>query len=89
MNVTWEQLSGFERAEKIINNVGGLSNEEIQAVYDEWSEMEFEPTPTGIIQSEVELQKIAVRHLLKKQGKWEHEVKRRREKLRAYKENIK
>ena len=83
MTATWEELSGFERAEKIINNVGGLSNEEIQAVYDEWSKMEFQPNATGIIQSEVELQNIAVRHLLKKQGKWEHEVNRRNEELEA------
>jgi hypothetical protein len=89
MTATWEQLSGFERAEMILNNIGGLSNEEIQAVYDEWSEMEFEPTPTGIIHSEVELQRIAVEHLLKKQGKWEHEVNRRREELEPYKDYIK
>jgi len=89
MTATWEQLSGFERAEKILDNIGGLSNEEIQAVYDEWSEMEYEPTETGIIQSEVELQRIAVTHLLKKQGKWEHEVKRCSEELESYKDYIK
>ena len=89
MTVTWEQLSGYERAEKIISNVGGLSNKEIQAVYDEWAELEFEPTPTGIIHSEIELQRIAVEVLLKKQGKWEHEVERRRKELEPYKENIK
>ncbi len=71
MPVMWEKLSGFERAEKILENIDGLSNEMIQAIYDEWSELEFPPTATGIIQSEVELQRIGTKHLLKKLGRWE------------------
>jgi hypothetical protein len=89
MPVNWKQLSGYERAEKILDNVDGLSNEMIQSIYDEWSEMEFEPTATGIIQSEVELQRIAVQHLLEKQGRWEHEKERQRKVLETHKENIK
>jgi len=81
MPVDWKQLSGFERAEMVLENISGLTNEDIQAVYDEWSEMTFEPTPTGIIQSEAELQRIGVRHLLKRVGKWEQELERRRRNL--------
>jgi hypothetical protein len=89
MPVNWEELSSYERAEMILQNVGGLSNEEIQEAYDKWAEMEFETTPTGIIQSEVQLQRIAVEILLKKQGKWNHEKERRRKESEAPKENMK
>jgi hypothetical protein len=89
MPVTWSQLSGYERAEKILRNIDGLSNEMIQAIYDEWSEMEFEVTVNGIIQSEAVLQRIGVKHLLKKLGKWEQEEERQRKQLEAHKENIK
>jgi len=88
MPVDWEQLSSYERAAMILENVGGLSNKEIQEAYDKWAEMEFEPTATGIIQSESMLQRIAVEILLKKQGKWEHEQERHSKQLEAYKENI-
>ena len=79
MPVDWKQLSGFERAEKILENIDGLHNEDIQACYDEWSEMTFEPTAIGIIQSEAVLQQIGVKHLLKRLGKWEAEEQRRKE----------
>lgn len=78
MPVDWKQLSGFERAEMILENIDGLTNEDIQAVYDEWSQMTFEPTVTGIIQSEVELQRIGIEYVLKRTGKWEAELERRR-----------
>ncbi len=83
MPVTWKQLSGFERAEKILQNIDGLSNEMIQAIYDEWSELEFQPTAIGIIQSEAELQRIATEHLLKKLGRWEAQEAYQQEILEA------
>jgi len=78
MPVDWKQLSGFERAEMILENIGGLTNEDIQAIYDEWSQMTFESTATGIIQSEVELQRMGVEYTLRRAGKWEQELERRR-----------
>ena len=89
MPVTWEQLSGYERAEKILDNIGGLTDEEKQRCYDEWSQLTFPVTAAGIIQSEVELQKIATKVILQRQGKWEHEVNRRREALEALTRQIK
>ena len=83
MPVTWKQLSGFERAEKILENIDGLSNEMIQAIYDEWSKLEFQPTVTGIIQSEAELQRIGTEHLLKKMGRWEAQEAYQKEILEA------
>lgn len=83
MPVTWKDLSGFERAERILRNIDGLSNEMIQSIYDEWSELEFTPTAIGIIQSEVELQRIGMEHLLKKLGRWEAQEKYLQEILEA------
>ena len=81
MPVDWKQLSGFERAEMILENISGLTNEDIQAIYDEWSQLTFESTVRGVIQSEAELQRIGVRYTLKRVGKWEQELERRRRNL--------
>ena len=85
MPVDWKQLSGFERAEKILQNINGLTNEDIQAIYDEWSQMTFEPSVTGIIRSEAELQSIAMRYVLQRSGKWEQELERRRKNIKELK----
>lgn len=88
MPENWDRLSGYERAQKILENVEGLTNEMIQSVYDEWSELEFEKTGFGIIRSEVVLQEIAMRHLLQKQNRWGDVEQRRREQLLSQVEGL-
>ncbi len=74
-------LSQSERAEEIIRNVAGLTADDKRHIYSEWAKGEYPDNGFGHIQAEADLQQIAVKHLLKKTGRWEGEKQRRYDEL--------
>jgi hypothetical protein len=65
----------------VIGNVDGLTENQIADVYAEWEGMTFPDVPEGRTESLGVLQDIAVKHLLKSQGRYEAEVAQRVENL--------
>lgn len=77
MPKNWNKLSLPERAEDILRNVGGLTDEDKAQIYEEWSRYTFTPDGFGQIRAEAELQRIATEYALKRSGKWKQELQRR------------
>ena len=78
MPENWTMLSRPERAELVLRNVEGLTASDKQAIYDLWSQKRYPDNPFGHTASEADLQSIAVECLLRKTGRWEHELGRRK-----------
>jgi hypothetical protein len=77
----WKDKTFRQQAEMVIGNVDGLTENQIADVYAEWEGMTFPDVPEGRTESLGVLQDIAVKHLLKSQGRYEAEVVQRVENL--------
>jgi hypothetical protein len=77
----WKDKTFRQQAEMVIGNVDGLTEDQIADVYAEWEGMTFPDVPEGRTESLGVLQDIAVKHLLKSQGRYEAEVVQRVENL--------
>ena len=64
------------QADAIIGMVEGLTDQDIQSIYDEWSSRSYEKGITGETEALADLQQIATEHLLKRLGKWDGYVQR-------------
>jgi len=65
-----------ERAEAIIDMIPGLTDQDIQNTYNEWSCLRYEKSLNGQTEALADLQQIATKHLLKRLGKWDGYVQR-------------
>jgi hypothetical protein len=65
-----------EQAEAIIDLVGGLTDQDIQTTYDEWSKLRYTKGKYGQTQALADLQQIAVKTMLQRTGKWDSYVER-------------
>ncbi len=67
-----------ERAESILRNIDGLTSDDKKLIYEEWEKNKYVDNGFGQIQAEADLQELGRERLLKKQGRWEQELERRR-----------
>ena len=65
-----------EQAEAIIEMIPGLTDQEIQNTYNEWSQLRYERSLNGCTEALADLQQIATRTLLQRLGKWDSYVQR-------------
>jgi len=65
-----------EQVDAIIGMVDGLTDQDIQNTYDEWSKLRYEKSLSGQTEALADLQQIATRILLKRLGKWDSYVQR-------------
>jgi len=72
----WYEMDLSEQAEEIIGMVEGLTDQDIQSTYDEWSGLRYERGLKGEHAALADLQRIATRHLLQRIGKWDSYVQR-------------
>ena len=71
MPLDWYRMGLAEQAEAIIDMVGGLTDQDIQNTYDEWSCLRYEKSLDGRTEALADLQQIATRILLTRLGKWD------------------
>ena len=60
-----------EQAEALIGMSDGLTDQDIQNTYNEWSCLRYEKSLNGRTEALADLQQIATRILLKRLGKWD------------------
>jgi hypothetical protein len=65
-----------EQGEAIIDMIDGLTDQDIQNTYNEWSKLRYEKSLNGQTEALADLQSIATKHLLKRLGKWDSYVQR-------------
>lgn len=65
-----------EQAGEIINLIDGLTFEDIQNIYDEWSKLRYEKSLDGQTEALADLQGIATKTLLARLGRWDSYVER-------------
>ena len=76
MPLEWYRMDLGERAEAIIDMIPGLTDQDIQNTYDEWSSLRYEKSLDGQTEALADFQQIATRHLLQRLGKWDSYVAR-------------
>ena len=76
MPLDWYRMDIGEQAEEIINMIPGLTDQDIQNTYNEWSSLRYEKGLGGQTTALADLQQIATKHLLKRLGKWDSYVQR-------------
>lgn len=67
----WENLSDEQKAMNIIGNIDGLTEEDVTEVFEEWRKGHYDDTPRGRNSAFAELQDLAIRRVLKRQGRLE------------------
>jgi len=72
----WHRMDLGEQAEVVIDMIPGLTDQDIQNTYDEWSCLRYEKSLNGRTKALADLQQIATRHLLKRLGKWDDYIQR-------------
>ena len=65
-----------EKAEAIIDMIPGLTDQDIQNTYDEWSSLRYEKSLNGQTEALADFQSIATKHLMQRLGKWDSYVDR-------------
>jgi len=65
-----------EQTEAIIDMIPGLTDQDIQNTYDEWSCLRYEKSLSGRTEALVDFQQIATKTLMKRLGKWDSYVQR-------------
>jgi len=65
-----------EQAEAIIDMIDGLTDQDIENTYNEWSKLRYEKSLNGQTKALSDLQQIATRYLLKRLGMWDSYVQR-------------
>ena len=76
MPLDWYRMDLGEQAEEIINMIPGLTDQDIQNTYDEWSSLRYEKSLDGRTTALADIQQIATKHLLKRLGKWDDYIQR-------------
>ena len=76
MPLEWYRMDLEEQAEEIIDMIPGLSDQDIQNTYNEWSKLRYAKGLRGQTEALADLQQIATRYLLQRLGKWDDYVQR-------------
>ena len=76
MPLEWHRMDLAERTEAIIDMIPGLTDQDIQNTYDEWSCLRYEKSLSGRTEALVDFQQIATKTLMKRLGKWDSYVQR-------------
>ena len=76
MPVNFNRMGLGEQAEEIINMIPGLTDQDIQKTYDEWSCLRYGKGLSGQTEALADLQMIATKNLLQRLGRWDSYVKR-------------
>jgi len=65
-----------EQAEAIIDMIPGLTDQDVQKTYNEWSQLRYERNLNGCTEALADLQMIATKTLLQRLGRWDSYVER-------------
>ena len=65
-----------EQAEAIVDMIPGLTDQDIQNTYDEWSKLRYAKGLYGQTEALADFQQIAVKTMLKRLGRWDSYVER-------------
>jgi len=76
MPLEWYRMDLGEQAEAIIDMIPGLTDQDIEKTYNEWSSLRYEKSLDGRTEALADFQQIATKHLLKRLGKWDSYVQR-------------
>ena len=76
MPLDWYRMDLAEQAEAIIDMIDGLTDQDIENTYNEWSKLRYEKSLNGQTKALSDLQQIATRYLLKRLGMWDSYVQR-------------
>ena len=76
MPLEWHRMNLEEQAEAVIDMIPGLTDEDIQNTYDEWSSLRYEKGLDGQTEALADFQQIATKTLMKSLGKWDSYVER-------------
>ena len=76
MPLEWYRMGLEEKSEAIIDLIPGLTEQDIQKTYDEWSKLRYAKGLHGQTQALADFQAIAVKTMLKRTGKWDSYVAR-------------
>lgn len=69
MPFNWQELTSYEQIELVLGNVDGLDDDDRDAILAEWGEGNYNDSPNPESSAFADLQAIAVRRLLAKQGR--------------------
>jgi len=73
----WFRMDLAEQAEAIIDLIPGMTDQDIQTTYDEWSKFRYTKGKYGQTQALADFQQIAVKTMLQRTGKWDSFVERK------------
>lgn len=76
MPLDWDRMDLGDQAEAIIDMIPGLTDQDIENTYNEWSSLRYEKNYNGRTEALADFQQIATKHLLKRLGKWDSYVQR-------------
>ena len=76
MPLEWQRMDLAEQAEAIIDMIPGMTDQDIQNTYDEWSQLRYERNLSGSTEALADLQMIATKNLLQRLGRWYSYVER-------------
>ena len=76
MPLEWHRMGLTEQAEAIIDMIPGLTDQDIQNTYNEWSSLRYEKGLSGQTEALADFQQIATKHLLQRLGKWDSYIGR-------------
>jgi hypothetical protein len=65
-----------EQAEAVVDMIPGLTDQDIENTYNEWSKLRYAKGLYGQTEALADFQQIAVKHMLKRLGKWDSFVER-------------
>jgi len=85
MPLAWHRMDLDDKAEAIIDMIPGLTDQDIQNTYDEWSRLRYEKGSRGRTEALADFQSIATKHLLKRQDKWDGYMARVKDNVAALK----
>ena len=76
MPLEWHRMDLAEQAEAIIDMIPGLTDQDVQNTYNEWSQLRYEKSLNGCTEALADLQQIATKTLLQRLGMWDSYVER-------------
>ena len=76
MPLDWYRMDLEGQAKAILDMIPGLTDQDIQNTYNEWSKLRYAKGLHGQTEALADFQQIATKHLLKRLGKWDSYVQR-------------
>ena len=76
MPLDWDRMDLGDQAEEIIDMIPGLTDQDIQTTYNEWSKLRYAKGLHGQTEALADLQQIATKTLLQRLGKWDSYIQR-------------